>query len=195
MTLMTRRVSDELVVFEGAQALPLFLVYYKTPSGKNVAGNPTGAAAGVVSPGGDVEMVRKEMFSGGSSPSSSVQSEFSFVLVCSPLTDVQFCCLFRLDASSDSAKLLEQLMSKEVDDVLAQPQSVEEMRKALEDKDKVIEDQEKVIQEQGKIIEGQGKQLEEQGKQFEEITKEKDWRLEEQARRIKELEALLASKQ
>jgi len=27
-----RVVSDELVVFEGAQALPLFLVYYKTPT-------------------------------------------------------------------------------------------------------------------------------------------------------------------
>ena len=27
-----RVVSDELVVFEGAQALPLFLVYYKSPS-------------------------------------------------------------------------------------------------------------------------------------------------------------------
>ena len=27
-----RVVSDELVVFEGAQALPLFLFYYKTPS-------------------------------------------------------------------------------------------------------------------------------------------------------------------
>jgi len=73
-------------MFEGAQALPLFLVYYNTPPGKNVAGNPTGAAAAVVSSGGDVEVVRKEMFSGGSSTSSSVQSEFLFVLVCSPLT-------------------------------------------------------------------------------------------------------------
>ena len=79
-----RVVSDELVVFEGAQALPLFLVYYKTTSSKIVAGNPTEVAAGVVSPGGDVEVVRKEMFSGGSSPPSSVQGKFSsLILVCS----------------------------------------------------------------------------------------------------------------
>jgi len=68
-----RRVSDELVVFEGAQALPLFLVYYKAPSGKNVAGSSTALAppAIVVSPGNEVEVLREEMFSGGSSASSS----------------------------------------------------------------------------------------------------------------------------
>jgi len=82
-----RRVSDELVVFEGAQALPLFLVYYKAPSGKPSAGSSTsGPPATVgVSAGGDVKVVRKEMFSGGSSsPPSSVQGKFSsLILVCS----------------------------------------------------------------------------------------------------------------
>ena len=56
-----RRVSDELVVFEGAQALPLFLVYYKKPSGKTDAGS-AGAAEAVV--------LRQEMFSGSSVSSS-----------------------------------------------------------------------------------------------------------------------------
>jgi len=37
-----RVVSEELVVFEGAQALPLFLVYYKKPSGEIDAGSSTG---------------------------------------------------------------------------------------------------------------------------------------------------------
>jgi len=73
-----RRVSDELVVFEGAQALPLFLVYYKTLSGKGGAGSIAGAAAAGVSSGDDVEVVRKEMFSGGTSPSSS-SGKFSLV--------------------------------------------------------------------------------------------------------------------
>lgn len=63
----------------------------------------------------------------------------------------------------DSAKLLKQLQSKEVDDVSAQlPQSMEEMRKALED----------------------------QQKENQALRKEN----EEQARRIMELEALLADK-
>ena len=89
-----RVVSDELVVFEGAQALPLFLVYYKTPPGKAGAGSTTGAVAAVVSSGGEVEVVRKEMFSGGSSASSSVQGKFSLlVLVCSPC-DIKFSFLF-----------------------------------------------------------------------------------------------------
>jgi len=66
-----RTVSDELVVFEGAQALPLFLVYYKTPSGKSGAGSTMKVAEAVVSSGGDVEVVKKEVFSGGSSASSS----------------------------------------------------------------------------------------------------------------------------
>jgi len=70
-----RRVSDELVVFEGAQALPLFLVYYKKPSGKTES-TAGGAVAGVSS-GGDGEMVRKEMFSGGTSASSQSQGEIS----------------------------------------------------------------------------------------------------------------------
>jgi len=83
-----RTVSDELVVFEGAQALPLFLIYYKAPSGKPSAGSTSGPPVAVgVSAGGDVEVVRKEMFSGGSSPSSSVQGKFSLlILICSPLT-------------------------------------------------------------------------------------------------------------
>ena len=38
-------VSGELVVIESSQALPLFLVYYKAPSGKPGSGNTTGAAA------------------------------------------------------------------------------------------------------------------------------------------------------
>ena len=43
--------------------------------------------------------------------------------------------LFLIDTSSDSAKWLEQLLSKEVDDVSAQqlPQSAEELRKVIED--------------------------------------------------------------
>jgi len=45
-----------------------------------------------------------------------------------------FIIIFLTDALSDSAKLLEQLLLKEVDDVSTQPQSVEELRKALEDK-------------------------------------------------------------
>jgi len=70
------------VVFEGAQALPLFLVYYKAPSGKLGAGSSTAGipAAVVVSTGDDVEVVRKEMFSGGSSPSASVQGKFSLLI-------------------------------------------------------------------------------------------------------------------
>jgi len=81
-----RVVSDELVVFEGAQALPLFLVYYKAPSGKPGAESSTSGppAAGGVSAGGDVEVVRKEMFSGGSSASSSMPGKFSLlIMVCS----------------------------------------------------------------------------------------------------------------
>ena len=77
-----RVVSDELVVFEGAQALPLFLVYYKKPSGKTDAGSSTAeAAVAGVSSGSDVEVVR-EMFSGGSSASSSVQGKFSKLIFC-----------------------------------------------------------------------------------------------------------------
>jgi len=49
--------------------------------------------------------------------------------------------IFLTDALSDSARLLEQLLSKEVDDVSTQPQSVEQMRKALEEQGKIIEDQ------------------------------------------------------
>jgi len=56
-----------------------------------------------------------------------------------------------LDALHDSAKVLEQLLSKEVNDVSAQmPESVEELlkvngelRKVIEDKDKQLEDQQK----------------------------------------------------
>jgi len=77
-----RVVSDELVVFEGAQALPLFLVYYKKPSGKTDAESTTaGAVVAGVSSGGDVEVVRKEMFSGGTTSSG----EFS-LLICGLLT-------------------------------------------------------------------------------------------------------------
>jgi len=77
-----------------------------------------------------------------------------------------------LDTSSDSDKLLEQLLSKEVADVSAQqPQSVDEMRKVLEDKDKVIEEKDK--------------QLEDQRKENQTLQKE----IEALARRIKELEA------
>jgi len=80
-----RVVSDELVVFEGAQALPLFLVYYKKPSGKTDDGSSiTGGTAGGVSSGGDVEVVRKEMFSGGTTSPLSSSGEFSLlILVCS----------------------------------------------------------------------------------------------------------------
>ena len=67
--------------------------------------------------------------------------------------------------------MLEQLLSKEVNDVSVQQlQSVEELRKALEDKER----------------ENQALRKE---------NAEKDRRNEEQTRRIKELEALLASKQ
>jgi len=84
---------------------------------------------------------------------------------------------FLLDVSSDSAKLLEQLLSKEVADVSAQiPQSVEEMRRALEDKDKQLGEQGKQLENKDKIIEEQRKEI------------------QAQARRIKELEAL-ASRQ
>ena len=58
-----------------------------------------------------------------------------------------------LDASSDSAKLLEKLLSKEVNDVSAQPQSVEELRKVIEDKDKQLEVKEKENQILRKEIE------------------------------------------
>jgi len=76
-----RVVSDELVVFEGAQALPLFLVYYKKPSGKTDAGSSTAeAAVAGVSSGSDVEVVREEMFSGGTS-SAPLQSQGEFSLL------------------------------------------------------------------------------------------------------------------
>jgi len=80
-----RRVSDELVVFEGAQALPLFLVYFKKPSGKNIAGNSTALAPPVVVvlPGSDVEMMRAEMYSGGTTSPSSSSGEFSLLILVS----------------------------------------------------------------------------------------------------------------
>jgi len=60
-----RVVSDELVVFEGAQALPLFLVYYKAPSPSSTSG---------------VGPVRQVMFS-QLSPSSSTQPQGEIFLV------------------------------------------------------------------------------------------------------------------
>jgi len=78
-------------VFEGAQALPLFLVYYKKPSGKTDAGSSTagGTAAGVSS-GGDVEVVRKEMFSGGTTSPSSSSGEFSLLIFSLLTLDLMF---------------------------------------------------------------------------------------------------------
>ena len=74
--------------------------------------------------------------------------------------------------------MLEQLLSKEVADVSAQlPQSMEEMRKALEEQSKQLEDKDKVIEDKDRRIE--------------QLTREKTL----QSQRIKELEALLASKQ
>ena len=61
-----RDVSDELVVFEGAQALPLFLVYYKAPSGN---GNTESTTTPV--------STESEMFSGESSAPSPQQGEIS----------------------------------------------------------------------------------------------------------------------
>jgi len=116
-------------------------------------------------------------------------------LVCSRLISFSFL----LDASSDSAKALEQLLSKEVADVSAQiPESVGEMMKVIEGKDKQLEEQGKQLAEQGKVIEDKDKQLEVKDKEIEQLrvkNQEKDDLLEEQARRIKELEeALLAGK-
>ena len=63
-----RVVSDELVVFEGAQALPLFLVYYKTPPSPD----------------------RHDHKASSPSTSSQPQGEFSLVLVCSMLISFSF---------------------------------------------------------------------------------------------------------
>ena len=92
---------------------------------------------------------------------------------------------FWLDASGDSAKVLDQLLSKEVNDVSAQPQSVEDLKKALE--------------EQGKVIEEQSKRLEDHQKEIETLRREKqeqDKVIQAQKRDIEELKEalLLASK-
>ena len=100
------------------------------------------------------------------------------ILVCSPLGSFSIVpFFFWLDGSSDYAKLLEQLLSKEVDDVSTQqPQSVEELRKVIEQKDKVIEDQQKENQA---------------------LRKEKDTQIEQLRKEIEELKQalLLASSQ
>ena len=87
-----RVVSDELVVFEGAQALPLFLVYYKSSTGNSGLGSTTGEAAVVASSVYDVELMRKEMYSGGSVESSSSAGDLQLILVCSSLGS--FCLCF-----------------------------------------------------------------------------------------------------
>jgi len=73
-------------------------------------------------------------------------------------------------ALSDYAKLLEQLLSTEVYDVSTwQPQSVEELRKALEDKDKVIEQKDKIIEAQGERLDNKDKHIQALRKENEEL--------------------------
>jgi len=106
------------------------------------------------------------------------------VLVCSPWISFSFVFLFYSGAPNDSAKLLEQLMSKEVADVSAQPQSMEEMKKSLEEQGKQLEDKDRQLEDKDKVIEDKDRQLEDKEKEN-----------QAQARRIKELEALLAGQQ
>jgi len=80
---------------------------------------------------------------------------------------------FLLDASSDSAELLEQLLSKEVDDASTrQVQSIEELMKALEQKDKLLEDKDKIIEGQQKGNQALRKEKGDQRKQLEDKEKE-----------------------
>jgi len=156
-----RIVSDELVVFEGAQALPLFLVYYKTPSLLDGVGIDLIALSPPPSP----------LSEGKGPPPFSL---FSF--------DLHNLLFLRIDLSSDSAKLLEHLMSKEVKDVATQqPQSVTESgevpRKEVEALRKELEDQARKIEEK-----------ERENGQLKKEIEEKDRHMEEQTRKIRQLE-------
>ena len=74
-----RRVSDELVVFEGAQALPLFLIYYRARLGESGAGSITVAA-------------KEEMLSEESSAPSQGLINWPFGFLCLCHIIVPLCC-------------------------------------------------------------------------------------------------------